>query len=58
MTTLILPSALVDVKWLAENIGHPQLIILDTSAHMPGAGRNADLEFTEKHIPPLPASHQ
>lgn len=51
MTTLILPSALVDVKWLAENIDHPQLIILDASAHMPGAGRNAALEFTEKHIP-------
>ena len=50
MTALTLPSALVDVKWLAENIDHPQLIVLDASAHMPGAGRNASQEFKEKHI--------
>jgi thiosulfate/3-mercaptopyruvate sulfurtransferase len=50
MTALTLPSVLVDVKWLAENINHPQLIILDASAHMPGAGRNASQEFKEKHI--------
>jgi len=51
MSTLTLPSALVDTKWLADNIDHPQLIILDASAHMPGTDRDASQEFKEKHIP-------
>ena len=50
MTTLILPSPLVNTKWLADNIDHANLVILDASAHMPGVPRNALDEWQEQCI--------
>lgn len=50
MTTLNLPSALVTVEWLTQHIDHPKLVILDASAHMPGAERNAFAEWQKKRI--------
>lgn len=51
MTTLHLPSGLVDTHWLKENLHHPQLIILDASAHMPGVARDAYQEWQTQRIP-------
>jgi thiosulfate/3-mercaptopyruvate sulfurtransferase len=51
MAPLTLPSALVDTQWLANNIGHTHLVILDASAHMPGITRNALDEWREQCIP-------
>jgi thiosulfate/3-mercaptopyruvate sulfurtransferase len=51
MTTLMLPSPLVDTHWLAANIDHPNLIILDASSYMPGVPRNAFNEWQQQSIP-------
>lgn len=42
---------LVSTQWLAGEIGTPGLVILDASAHLPNAGRDAAAEFAEAHIP-------
>ena len=48
---------LVSTQWLAENIGladnlgAPDLAILDASAHLPDAGRDPAAEFAAAHIP-------
>tara|TARA_A100001391_G_scaffold168882_1_gene129506 strand:- start:453 stop:1298 length:846 start_codon:yes stop_codon:yes gene_type:complete len=44
-------SMLVSTEWLAENLGAPDLVVLDASAHLPDAGRDPRAEFTEAHIP-------
>lgn len=51
MTTLMLPSPLVNTQWLADNIDHPDLIILDASSYMPGVPRNAFNEWQQQAIP-------
>jgi thiosulfate/3-mercaptopyruvate sulfurtransferase len=50
MNTLSLSSPLVSVDWLKQHLNHPQLIILDASAHMPGSERNAYQEWQQTHI--------
>ncbi len=45
-----LPSSLVSVEWLHENIDQPQLVILDASWHMPAENRNGHEEFLDKRI--------
>lgn len=42
---------LVSTEWLAAEIGASDLVILDASAHLPDAGRDADAEFAAAHIP-------
>lgn len=42
---------LVSTDWLAENLSAADLVILDASAHLPNAGRDAEAEFAESHIP-------
>src|SRR5690606_28786908 len=42
---------LVSTAWLAERLGVPGLVVLDASAHLPDAGRNAREEFAHSHIP-------
>ena len=42
---------LVSTAWLAERLGDPDLVVLDASAHLPDAGRNARAEFEAAHIP-------
>lgn len=44
-------SDLVSTSWLAERLGEPTLIILDASAHLPDAERDAAAEFLAAHIP-------
>ncbi len=36
MTTLLLPGSLIDSQWLADNIDHPKLVMLDARSYMPG----------------------
>jgi thiosulfate/3-mercaptopyruvate sulfurtransferase len=42
---------LVSTQWLAENLGAPGLVVVDASAHLPDAGRDARAEFEAAHIP-------
>ncbi len=42
---------LVSTAWLAGELGQPDLVILDASAHLPDAGRDAAGEFEAGHIP-------
>jgi thiosulfate/3-mercaptopyruvate sulfurtransferase len=50
MSFLPLPP-LVSTAWLAERLGNPGLVILDTSWYLPTAGRDALQEFRAGHIP-------
>ena len=51
MTLLTLPSDLVSVSWLASNIGHSSLLLLDASWFMPMLKRDGKAEWREKTIP-------
>ncbi|MBT2135859.1 sulfurtransferase [Croceibacterium sp. LX-88] len=42
---------LVSTAWLAERLGEPGLVVIDASAHLPDAERNAAAEFEAAHIP-------
>jgi thiosulfate/3-mercaptopyruvate sulfurtransferase len=42
---------LVSTAGLAERLDDPGLVVLDASAHLPDAGRNARAEFESAHIP-------
>lgn len=42
---------LVSTEWLADRIADEGIAILDCSAHLPTAGRDARAEFAERHIP-------
>lgn len=42
---------LVSTQWLASQVGAPDLIVLDASAHLPDAGRDAAAEYAAAHIP-------
>jgi thiosulfate/3-mercaptopyruvate sulfurtransferase len=42
---------LVSTEWLAERLGEPGLVVVDASAHLPDAGRDARAEFEAAHIP-------
>ncbi|WBU58892.1 3-mercaptopyruvate sulfurtransferase [Paracoccus albus] len=45
------PKTLVSTDWLAARLGDADIRILDASWHMPAAGRDAQAEFDERHIP-------
>ncbi len=45
------PGALKSTQWLAEQLGHPRVRVLDASFHVPTAGRNSRAEFDARHIP-------
>jgi thiosulfate/3-mercaptopyruvate sulfurtransferase len=45
------PGALVETGWLAEHLNDPDVRVLDSSTHLPNAGRNAKEEFPSLHIP-------
>ena len=45
------PKTLVSTDWLAAHLKDPDLRILDASWHMPAAGRDAQAEYTDQHIP-------
>jgi thiosulfate/3-mercaptopyruvate sulfurtransferase len=42
---------LVSTEWLAAHLGEPDLVIVDSSWHMPASGRNGREEYLESHIP-------
>jgi thiosulfate/3-mercaptopyruvate sulfurtransferase len=42
---------LVSTAWLAERLGEAGLVVVDASAHLPDAGRDARAEFAAAHIP-------
>ena len=42
---------LVSTDWLAQRLGEPGLMVIDASAHLPDAGRDAPAEFAAAHIP-------
>jgi thiosulfate/3-mercaptopyruvate sulfurtransferase len=42
---------LVSTAWLAKRLGEPGLVVVDASAHLPDAGRDARAEFEASHIP-------
>lgn len=44
-------DSLVSTPWLADQIGMPDLYVLDASRHLPAAGRDARAEFEAGHIP-------
>ncbi len=44
-------DSLVSSQWLAERLGEKRLVVLDASAHLPDAKRDARAEFTTAHIP-------
>jgi thiosulfate/3-mercaptopyruvate sulfurtransferase len=44
-------DSLVSTQWLAEHLGEPGLVVLDASAHLPDAKRDARAEFAAGHIP-------
>ncbi|WAT19020.1 sulfurtransferase [Aurantiacibacter sp. MUD11] len=44
-------TPLVTTDWLAGELGSADLVVLDASAHLPNAGRDAAAEYAEAHIP-------
>lgn len=44
-------DTLVSTQWLADNLGAPDLRILDFTWHMPSEGRDARAEYAQAHIP-------
>ncbi len=44
-------TSLVTTQWLAGELGAGDLVILDASAHLPMAGREALAEYEKAHIP-------
>lgn len=44
-------DSLVSTEWLAEHLGDPDLVVVDSSWHMPATGRSGGEEFLAAHIP-------
>jgi thiosulfate/3-mercaptopyruvate sulfurtransferase len=44
-------ESLVSTGWLAEHLGEPGLVVVDSSWHMPASGRSGRDEFLRAHIP-------
>ena len=42
---------LVSTEWLTEHLGEPELVVVDSSWHMPATGRSGRCEYLEAHIP-------
>ncbi len=48
---LTLIDPLVSTDWLAARLGDPGVALLDATWFMPAAGRRAEAEYAERHIP-------
>ena len=48
---LDLPGSLVSVDWLKRHLEHPDLVLLDSSWHLPTAGRDGFVEWQSERIP-------
>jgi thiosulfate/3-mercaptopyruvate sulfurtransferase len=44
-------ASLVSTEWLAKHLGEPDLVVVDSSWHMPASGRSGRAEYLEAHIP-------
>lgn len=44
-------ESLVTTEWLANELGAPDLRVIDASAFLPGSGRDARAEYEAEHIP-------
>jgi thiosulfate/3-mercaptopyruvate sulfurtransferase len=44
-------ESLVSTEWLAEHLGEPDLVVVDSSWHMPASGRSGREEYLKSHIP-------
>lgn len=44
-------DSLVSTQWLAEHLGEPDLVVVDSSWHMPASGRSGRDEYLAAHIP-------
>jgi thiosulfate/3-mercaptopyruvate sulfurtransferase len=44
-------ESLVSTGWLASHLGEPDLVIVDSSWHMPASGRDGRDEYLAAHIP-------
>jgi thiosulfate/3-mercaptopyruvate sulfurtransferase len=44
-------ESLVSTDWLAEHLGEPDLVVVDSTWHMPASGRSAGREFLDAHVP-------
>ncbi|HEV8407911.1 MAG TPA: sulfurtransferase, partial [Sphingomicrobium sp.] len=44
-------ESLVSTDWLAGHLGEPDLVVVDSTWHMPASGRSAAKEFLLGHIP-------
>jgi thiosulfate/3-mercaptopyruvate sulfurtransferase len=44
-------ESLVSTDWLAEHLGEPDLVVVDSSWHMPASGRSGRDEYLAAHIP-------
>src|SRR3546814_9834109 len=44
-------EALVSTEWLADNLGAPDLRVVDASYYLPGEGLDPRQEFEAQHIP-------
>ncbi len=51
MATVRLPGRLVGIDWLERHLGGDNLVILDSSWHMPATGRDGYTEWLQGHIP-------
>lgn len=44
-------DSLVSTDWLAQHLGEPDLVIVDSTWHMPSSGRSGRDEYLAAHIP-------
>jgi thiosulfate/3-mercaptopyruvate sulfurtransferase len=44
-------DSLVSTEWLARHLGEPDLVVVDSSWHMPSSGRGGRDEYLAAHIP-------
>jgi thiosulfate/3-mercaptopyruvate sulfurtransferase len=51
MAGLQLPGPLVSADWLRQHLGHEDLVVFDSSWHMPATGRDGLEEWQQAHIP-------
>src|SRR5229473_1655482 len=45
------PGLVVSTEWLASNLEHPRVRVVDGTWHMPQLQRDARREFEEAHVP-------
>jgi thiosulfate/3-mercaptopyruvate sulfurtransferase len=44
-------DSLVSTEWLAQHLGEPDLVVVDSSWFMPASGRSGHAEYLASHIP-------